>query len=138
MDEFYRPGEKLPAPADYAALAEATIGTREGTRFVICFEGEEPAGLGCFAVLRPGRDLKGLIFVKDLYVRAEMRSRGLGRAMMRFIADFALAQGIGRVDLATDVANEGARKLYAELGGQVRPAVYFSFPESALRALAKR
>lgn len=138
MDAYYRPGEVLPAPEAYAAMAEATIKTQEGTRFVLCFASDEPAGLGCFAVLRPGRDLKGLIFVKDLFVRAEMRGKGLGRAMMQFIAEFALAHGIGRIDLATDIANEGARGLYEALGGVVRPAVYFSFPESALEELAKR
>ncbi len=137
MDMYYRPGETLPEPEAYAAMAAATIRTQEGTRFVLCFVDDEPAGLGCFAVLRPGRDLNGLIFVKDLFVRAERRGQGLGRAMMRFIAGFALEQGIGRIDLATDVANDGARKLYAELGGLVRPAVYFSFPESALKKMAQ-
>ncbi len=138
MDEYYRPGEVLPAPAAYAVMAEVTIRTQEGTRFVLCFTGDEPAGLGCFAVLRPGRDLKGLIFDKDLFVRAERRGQGLGRSMMRFIAGFALEQGISRIDLATDVASEGARKLYEELGGVVRPAVYFSFPENALKQLARQ
>lgn len=138
MDAHYRPGEALPAPAEYAAMAEATIRTLEGTHFVLCFEGNAPAGLGCFGVLRPGRDLKGLIFVKDLFVRAEMRGKGLGRALMRFIAEYALEHGIGRIDLATDVANEAARRLYVALGGVVRPAVYFSFPESALRTLGRR
>lgn len=137
MDAYYRPGEVLPAPGAYAAMAEATIRTQEGTRFVLCFAGDEPAGLGCFALLRPGRDLKGLIFVKDLFVRAGRRGQGLGRAMLRFIAGVALEQGISRIDLATDVANEGARKLYEALGGVVRPAVYFSFPENALRDLAQ-
>lgn len=138
MDAHYRPGEALPAPSDYAAMAEATIRTQEGTRFVVCYEGDESAGLGCFAVLRPGRDLKGLIFIKDLYVRAAMRGRGHGRAMMGFIAGFALEQGIARIDLATDIANDGARRLYEALGGVMRPAVYFSFPESALKTLARR
>lgn len=136
MDEHYRPSEALPAPATYAAIAEATIRTQEGTRFVLCFADGRPAGLACLAVLRPGRDLKGLIFVKDLFVRAELRSRGLGRAMMRFIAEFALGQGIGRIDLAAGEDNPGARRLYEELGGLVRPAVYFNFPEDALRRLA--
>jgi len=138
MDEHYRPSEALPAMAAYAAIAEATIRTQEGTRFVLCFADDEPAGLACFAVLRPGRDLKGLIFIKDLFVRAELRSRGLGRAMMRFIAEFGLGHGIGRIDLAAGTDNPGARKLYEELGGLVRPAVYFNFPEDALRKLAGR
>ena len=85
--------------------------------------------------MRPGQELSGLIFVKDLFVRDGLRSQGLGRELMRFIADFAVSRGIGRVDLATAHDNDRARKLYERLGGVLAPAVYYSFPQSALRRL---
>jgi GNAT superfamily N-acetyltransferase len=136
MDAYY--GDPLPAPDDYASMVAATMASQEGTRFVLCFRDGEPAGLGCFAVLRPGSDLAGLIFVKDLFVRTELQGRGLGRELMRFIAEFAVTAGIGRIDLATDESNEGARKLYESLGGKLRPAAYYTFSQDVLRDLAKR
>lgn len=136
MDAYY--GDALPALDDYAAMVATTMAEREGTRFVLCFHNGEPAGLGCFVVLRPGRDLTGLIFIKDLFVRDELRSKGLGRELMRFIADFAISAGIGRIDLATAQDNDGARRFYERLGGVLGTAVYYSFPQSALRTLAQR
>jgi len=46
--------------------------------------------------------------------------------MMGFLAAFAVEQGLGRIDLATDIGNEGAQRLYDELGGTRRPEAGFS------------
>lgn len=135
MDAYY--GDPLPALEDYVAMIARTMAQEEGTRFVLCRHEGKPAGLACFAVLRPGQELSGLLFVKDLFVRDGLRSRGLGRELMRFIADFAVSAGIGRVDLATAQDNHGARKLYERLGGVLATAVYYSFPKSALRKLTE-
>ncbi|WP_119389371.1 GNAT family N-acetyltransferase [Taklimakanibacter lacteus] len=137
MDAHYRPGVHLPGDDEYAGMVTRTMKTQEGTRFVLCLAENMPAGLACCAILRPGRDRKGLLFVKDLFVRGEWRGRGLGHAMMRFLAAFTLEQGIGRIDLATDISNDGAQRLYDEIGGIRRPAVYFTFPDNVLRKLAE-
>jgi GNAT superfamily N-acetyltransferase len=137
MDAHYRPGVHLAGDDEYAGMVARTIKTQEGTRFVLCLAEGKPAGLACCAILRPGRDRKGLLFVKDLFVRNEWRGQGLGRGLMRFLAAFALEQGIGRIDLATDVSNDGAQRLYDELGGVRRPAVYFTFPDNVLRKVAQ-
>lgn len=137
MDRYYRPGVHLAGDDEYAEMVARTIKTQEGTRFVLCLAEGKPAGLACCAILRPGRDRKGLLFVKDLFVRDEWRGKGLGRGLMRFLAAFALEQGIGRIDLATDVSNDGAQRLYDELGGVRRPAVYFTFPDAVLRKVAQ-
>ena len=137
MDAHYRPGIRLPGDDEYADMVARTISTQEGTRFALCHAQGKAVGLACFAILRSGRDRKGLLFVKDLFVRAEWRSQGLGRAMMGFLAAFAVEQGLGRIDLATDIGNEGAQRLYDELGGTRRPAIYFTFAENVLRKLAQ-
>jgi GNAT superfamily N-acetyltransferase len=137
MDRHYRPDAALPTPAEYLATATATIAGREGTRFVLCLSGEgEAVGLACVAILRPGRDLKGLMFVKDLFVREPARGQGIGTRMMRFLARVCLDRGIGRIDLGTDRDNQGAQRLYAALGGTVQEKVAFSFPTETLRRIA--
>jgi len=137
MDRHYRPDAKLPMPANYERMVAETISGREGTRFLLCLSAEgRPLGIGCFAVLRPGRDVTGLVFVKDLFVTEEARGQGVGTALMRFLARFCLAHGIGRIDLGTDTGNEGARRLYAALGGVVAGKVSYSFWSEALKQLA--
>lgn len=137
MDAHYRPGAVLPTAETYRRVAEATLVEREGTRFALCFAGGVPVGIACIGVLRPGRDLQGLVFLKDLFVAERARGRGVGRALMGFLARFALASGLGRIDLTTDADNAGARRLYTRLGGGASDKVFFTFRADALARLAE-
>jgi hypothetical protein len=65
-----------------AEIARATISSREGTRFMRALDGETAVGLACFVVIRPDRNLKSLICLKDLFVPAETRGSGVGKRMM--------------------------------------------------------
>ena len=107
--------------------ARRWIAEAEGIRLLLARDASTraPAALACLAVLRPGRALKGLVFVKDLYVAEAARRRGAGRAVLTWLFDWARAEGLGRVDLATDIANAPARALYASLGGDERPEAGF-------------
>jgi len=137
MDRHYRPDAALPSPPEYERMVASTISGREGTRFVLCLSGEgKPLGIGCFAVLRPGRDIKGLVYVKDLFVKEEARGQGIGTEIMRFLARFCLDRGIGRIDLGTDASNEGAQRLCAALGGEAADKVSYAFWTDALKRIA--
>jgi len=137
MDRHYRPDAVLRPLEEYRAMAETTIAEREGMRFAICLSpGGTAVGVACVAVLRPGRDLLGLLYVKDLFVREEARGDGFGSALMRFLAAFCLDHGIGRIDLGTDRANDGAQRLYDALGGARQDKVAFTFPADVLKRLA--
>ncbi|MFY0100128.1 GNAT family N-acetyltransferase, partial [Acinetobacter baumannii] len=81
---------------------------RFGTQFALARHAGRPVGLAAFAVIHPGRRLKGLIFLKDLFVAPEARGLGTGEALMRFLARFAVDNGIGRIDLTAEPHNEGA------------------------------
>jgi ribosomal protein S18 acetylase RimI-like enzyme len=137
MDRYYRPGEVLRSEADYLQTIEETIKSQEGTRFVIAQDGNKRGiGLACVAILRPGRDLRGLLYLKDLYVAEGARGLGVGTRMMRFLAAFASQHGIGRMDFTTDSDNIPAQRLYATLGGIVKEKVYYTIPSEVLQTLA--
>ncbi|SDQ96609.1 Ribosomal protein S18 acetylase RimI [Rhizobiales bacterium GAS113] len=136
MDTHYRPGDALPLAAEYAACVTRTLEAKEGTRFVLCLAAGEPLGVACIGVLRPGRDLKGLVFVKDVFVCQEAQGHGIGTKLMRFLAGFAIEQGLGRIDLTTPVSNSGAQRLYAALDGVVQHKMCFTFPIESLQRLA--
>ncbi|MEM6745239.1 MAG: GNAT family N-acetyltransferase [Pseudomonadota bacterium] len=117
----------LPAVETIEAEARRWLTETEGTRLLLAREAETgvPAALACLAVLRPGRALRGLVFVKDLYVAASARRQGAGRATLAWILAWARRENLGRVDLTTDVDNAPARALYASLGGVERPEAVF-------------
>jgi GNAT superfamily N-acetyltransferase len=126
MDRHYRPEDELRRATDYEAVVRRTLETQEGTRFAVARVGERPVGLACIAILRPGRDLMGLIYLKDLFVVEEARGQGVGRRLMQFLAAFAAAEGIARIDFTADRENVAAQRLYASLGAVAQEKVYFS------------
>jgi ribosomal protein S18 acetylase RimI-like enzyme len=139
MDRHYRPGEDLRPEADYRGRVKEAIASREGTRFVLARDGEgRDVGLACVAILRPGRDLRGLLYLKDLYVAEAARGLGIGTRIMGFLAAFATENGIGRIDFTTDSDNAPAKRLYDALGGVVKEKVYYTLPTEALGALAAK
>lgn len=139
MDAHYRPSDILPEIAVYRAMVEKTLDEHEGTRFALAFAPDgEPMGVACVAILRPGRNLQGLIYLKDLFVSAAARSRGIGRALMQFLASHALADGIGRIDFTTDPANTGAQRLYDELGAARQEKVSYTLTMPDMQRLARQ
>jgi ribosomal protein S18 acetylase RimI-like enzyme len=55
-------------------------------------------------------------YVFGVYTRPEARGRGVGRALMRAIAELLREEGRGYVVLSVDTPNEGARAFYERLG----------------------
>jgi ribosomal protein S18 acetylase RimI-like enzyme len=55
-------------------------------------------------------------FVFGLYTRAAARRRGVGRALMREIANVLQREGRSYIVLSVDTPNAGAREFYERLG----------------------
>lgn len=137
MDVHYRGAGNTVGVAAAIPMVEATIRTREGTRFLLVLdEADEAVGIACFAVMRPGYRQQGLLVLKDLFVPDHLRGRGIGRAVMAELARFALEHGIGRIDLTTDADNAKAAALYDSLGGQRQEKIMFRYEGEALAMLA--
>ncbi len=136
LDRHYLGDAEAPGLPATRAMVEAAMAANEGTRFLIARADGAPAGIACFAILRPGHRLAGLIFLKDLYVTAEHRDRGVGRALMVELAAYARREGIGRIELTTEPRNPDAVRFYERLGAMKPEKIYFRFPPEALAALA--
>ncbi|MFD2264390.1 GNAT family N-acetyltransferase [Lacibacterium aquatile] len=136
LDSHYLPEKTHPSKAVYLAMVGRVFDSREGTRFVLAIRKGKPVGIACIAILRPGNSLKGLIYVKDLFVVEAARSIGIGRGLMGFLASLALAKGIGRIELATDTDNQGARRLYEALGASKPEKIAYRFEVEAMKRMA--
>jgi GNAT superfamily N-acetyltransferase len=56
--------------------------------------------------------------VKELFVRSGRRSEGVGRALMAWIARYAVDQGCGRIDWHVQASNHAGIRFYAGLGAE--------------------
>jgi GNAT superfamily N-acetyltransferase len=124
--EIHYGGEACPLESTLA-MVRASMAEREGTRHALAFAGGRPVGLACFAVLRPGFRLTGLVFLKELFVEEQARGQAVGAALMCWLAAYARARGLGRIDLTTEAGNRGARAFYERLGAEPMDKVFYRF-----------
>lgn len=127
VDLHYAGPEVAEPLASTLAMVEQTMREQEGTRFALAFLDGQAVGLVCFALLRPGFRLTGLLFVKELFVNRDARGQAVGVALMRWLADYARERGITRIDLTTDGGNTGAQAFYERLGAERMNKVFYRF-----------
>jgi GNAT superfamily N-acetyltransferase len=85
---------------------------------VIAEEDTQPIGFALFFhtfstfLARPG------IYLEDLFVLAEHRGRGVGRALLAHLAHLAVERGCGRLEWAVLNWNQEAIRFYERLGAR--------------------
>ncbi len=136
LDLYY--GDPERSAGETRSAVEGWLrGDASDARFVLVFAGDERVGFASFAVLHPGNALRGQLFLKDLFMAADWRGRGIGARLMRFLAEFYRHQGIGRIDWSVEDAQ--AQRFYGRLGAAVLPRKRFMrLDGQALADLAER
>jgi GNAT superfamily N-acetyltransferase len=102
--------------ADEATLTEELFGARRVAEALIAELGGEPVGFALFFhnfSTFVGR--KGL-YLEDLYVRPQARRRGVGRALITFVAKIAVERNCGRFEWSVLDWNTHAIDFYRSLG----------------------
>jgi GNAT superfamily N-acetyltransferase len=108
--------------ATEADLNTALFGARPHAECVIAEMGSKPAGFALFFhnfstfLAKPG------IYLEDLYVKPELRGKGVGRALLAHLASLALRRGCGRFEWAVLDWNEPAIGFYKSLGAKMMDA----------------
>jgi GNAT superfamily N-acetyltransferase len=115
--------------AEYEQLAHACVATEEDLRTqlfgpnpvaytVIAYEGDDPAGFALYFfnfstfLARPG------LYLEDLYVKPALRKKGIGRALLVYLARVASERGCGRMEWSVLNWNEPAIRVYRGIGAQ--------------------
>ncbi len=87
------------------------------TRFVVARDGAGRAvGCGALRTIEPG-----VFEIKRMYVRDELRGRGLGRLLLAALEDHAAALGARRLLLETGLEQPEAIRLYEQAGYRPLP-----------------
>jgi len=104
--------------ADEASLDRFLFGSRPAAEAIIAEHETIPVGFALFFhtfstfLGRPG------LYLEDLYVRPDMRSKGFGKLLLRHVARLALARDCGRLEWSVLDWNEPAIRFYEKLGSQ--------------------
>jgi GNAT superfamily N-acetyltransferase len=115
--------------AEYERLGHACVATEDDLRTqlfgpnpvahtVIAYAGDEPAGFALYFfnfstfLASPG------LYLEDLYVKPELRKRGIGHALLAYLARVASERGCGRMEWSVLNWNETAIRVYRGIGAQ--------------------
>ena len=132
--------ERLPEQvvATEARLHATLFGPRPAAEVLLAHLGTEPAGLALFFqnystfLARPG------IYLEDLFVRPELRGRGIGRVLLRELARLAVVRDCGRLEWSVLDWNVDAIGFYRKLGAEPMDEwTVFRLTGSALDQLAE-
>ncbi len=102
--------------ATEADIAEALFGPRPRVFADVAAWNGDPAGFALwFYNFSTFRGRHG-IYLEDLYVRPELRSRGIGKALLRHLAQRCVAEGLPRLEWWVLDWNEPALRFYRSIG----------------------
>jgi GNAT superfamily N-acetyltransferase len=77
------------------------------------------------------------VFIQDLFVTRKARTGGVGRALMRRLAEICVERGISQMDWTADPWNEKARHFYEAMGPLLKSEkMYYRLLGPRLLALA--
>ena len=86
--------------------------------------------------LFPAGNLSTAWFLKDIYVAASARGRGVGQRLIEACGKETVRRKGSRLDLTVDAGNDGARALYERMGARDTAKTYLRWEGDTLATLA--
>lgn len=102
--------------ADEDTLRNSLFGARPAAEVILAYVASEPAGFAVYFqtfstfIGRPG------IYLEDLFVEPAYRSKGIGKAVLEYLANLAQQRGCARLSWAVLDWNQPAIQFYRKLG----------------------
>ena len=109
-----------------AGAAGSAFLVKGGMLCLVADSGETLVGFAILNPYFPGPRLTHGLFLKELYVTAAARSRGVGEQLIEGIRTLARERGDTRVIWTTGEQNTGSQRFYDRLGMRREKKVYFA------------
>ncbi|MEM0953882.1 MAG: GNAT family N-acetyltransferase [Pseudomonadota bacterium] len=119
-------------------LEEALFGDNAIAGALLCELEGQAVGFGLYVYNFSTWTGKRGIFLESLYVDAEQRGKGAGKAILQQIAELAIAQDCARLEWSVLDWNESSIKFLESMGARALPdLVGYRITGDAIRALAE-
>jgi GNAT superfamily N-acetyltransferase len=120
LDSHYGATEILPLVERTAQITQALFGPQPAAYVLLARDGARIVGMAAYSYLWPAAGTTASLYLKELYVRRDIRRSGIGRSLMHAVFAIAHERGCSRVEWATEVDNHDAQAFYASLGAPVQ------------------
>jgi GNAT superfamily N-acetyltransferase len=133
--EYVRLSHEVTATEE--TLRETLFGPKRYAEVIFARLDNQPAGFAIFFhnfstfIGKPG------IYLEDLFVKPEARGKGIGKALLIYLARLAVERGCGRFEWSVLDWNESAIEFYKRLGAvPLEDVTVFRITGEALKKLA--
>jgi GNAT superfamily N-acetyltransferase len=111
--------EKLTVTATEESLEAALFGEAPAARTLLAFVDGQPIGYVTYFFTFATMEAKRGLWLDDLFIDPAFRRKGIGRALMAYLADVARQNQCGRFEWMVLDWNEGAISFYKGLGARI-------------------
>ncbi len=111
--------EKLPVTATEESLRAALFGEAPAARTLLAFVDGSPIAYATYFFTFASMVGKRGLWLDDLFVAPAFRGKGIGQALMAYLADIARQNECGRFEWIVLDWNEGAIGFYRSLGAKI-------------------
>lgn len=142
LHAYYNEGACAPPERVESHLVSNLLASESPLRLVVASEGDDKvvgfAAIGLvYSLVEFEPEKRRQCQLKELYVRQACRGRGVGRALMTWVARYAIDNACCRVDWPVQTSNPRGIAFYQSLGAeQLRSRLSFRLSGRALAELA--
>jgi GNAT superfamily N-acetyltransferase len=139
---YYNDGASASRELVRSYLVDTLLAPESPLKLVVAGPGAgEVAGFAAisltYSLVEPSTERRRHCWLKELYVRSGSRGAGVGRALMSWVARYAVDNGCGRIDWPVKASNARGIAFYERLGAmRVVERLSYRLSEPGLSRLA--
>ena len=137
MESYYFSSEAASYDEMFSYLTHKVFSVYSGVTVLGAWKNGTLVGFATFTLMFPAPKCSGQAYMKDLFTSAAVRGQGVGKALMGFIAAFAIEHGCTRFDWTAETTNPKAAEFYFSLGASLlEEKQYFRLDHQSLVTFA--
>lgn len=144
LHTYYNEGSCVSREMVRSHLIDHLLGPDSPLRLIVAHDDDgQVSGFAAisltYSLVEPTPEQRRHCQMKELYVRSSSRSRGVGKAIMSWVAQYAVENGCRRMDWPVKASNARGIAFYQGLGAQqVVERLSFRLSEPGLGELARQ
>jgi ribosomal protein S18 acetylase RimI-like enzyme len=137
MDEHEKTSIAESVEATARFIAKTGIGPGETIEALLAVQDGAAIGFASFGKLYPTDEGRLGAVMKNLFITEAARGLGIGRALMKALAELCVERGYQRLHWTAERDNAAALELYRSLGAEVQEEkLYYRFKSAAMTRLS--
>jgi len=141
LHAHYNSGASVPSEVVRPYLVEVLLGAAPPLRLIVVAQAGQVFGFAAisltYSLVDPMPEVRRQCWLKELYVRESERNRGIGHALVAWVARYSFEHGCSRIDWPVEESNTKGRAFYEGLGAkQVQDRLSYRLSQPHIDRLA--